>query len=329
MSAKDGPKSTRKLVGLSAYGVFFTGLALILVSVLASEAWHWPEWVGHFVRDLGLLFAAVVAGTILHEKLLRDEMVSTFAEQLDAKLDHFRAQTAAEVHRLLSDKPPNVTGIRQLSEVRRNFSGYYQWVNEQKAQQLFFAGRSVLHRIEADIRARTRSSAVDVIMRKLREGSRIHILLLDPRIDIVGRLAAEEGQTLSAMLGDIATSLKICRALAERLEDEYEGLPPGAELSVRVYDRVPYFAYHRQDDEVIVGFYFDSAKGSTSAAYELVDPETRQTFEEHFVRVRSEAARNTLVEFEGARGRPTFKDHLVETLEAAIEARCQGKPGDG
>lgn len=159
-----------------------------------------------------------------------------------------------------------MTGIRQLSEVRRNYSGYYQWVNEQRPQDLFFAGRSVLHRIDADIRARTGATAADVILRRLKEGSKIHILFLDPRIDIIARLADEEGQTLNAMLGDIDTSLKICRSLAELLEAQYKDLPPGAELSVRVYDRVPYFAYHKQDREVIVGFYFDSAKGSTLAA---------------------------------------------------------------
>ena len=104
------------------------------------------------------------------------------------------------------------------------------------------------------------------------------------------------------------------------LETHYKDLPPGAELSVRVYDRVPYFAYHKQDSEVIVGFYFDSAKGSTSAAYELVDDETRNTFEEHFRRIRSEAAKNTIVEFEGARGRPTYKVDLVDELQRAIEA---------
>ena len=327
-------RASDRIAGLSAYGLVFTGIALILMSVLGAEVWHWSDWIVHFVRDLGLLLAAVMAGTILHEKLLRDEMVSRFTSELDGRFAIHREDTATRVHQLLSDRPPGVTGIRQLSEIRRNFGGYYQWVNEQKAQDLFFAGRSVLHRIDADIRARTGATAADVILRRLKEGSKIHILFLDPRIDIIARLADEEGQTLNAMLGDIATSLRICRKLAELIETQYQDLPPGAELSVRVYNRVPYFAYHKQDSDVIVGFYFDSAKGSTSAAYELVDDETKDTFEEHFVRIRSEAARNTIVEFEGARGRPTYRAELVEELLEVVDAAMSpsmgsaAQPGD-
>jgi hypothetical protein len=319
MSDGEHQRAGYKTAGLSAYGLVLTGLVLILLSVLGAEAWHWPDWVAHFVRDLGLLLAAVMAGTILHEKLLRDEMVSSFTSQLDGELKQLREETAHETYRLLSERPPAATGIRQLSEVRRNFSGYYAWVNEQRPQDLFFAGRSVLHRIDADIRARTGATAADVILRRLKEGSRVYILFLDPRIDIIARLAKEEGQTLNAMLGDIATSLDICEKIASLLQ-EHKDLPLGAELSIRVYDRVPYLAYHKQDAEVIVGFYFDSAKGSTSAAYELVDGVTKQTFEEHFVRIRSEAASNTIVEFEGARGRPTYKADLVAELRKAIQA---------
>ncbi|MCC6698753.1 MAG: hypothetical protein IT365_24225 [Candidatus Hydrogenedentes bacterium] len=318
MSDEQHPSTSYKTAGLVAYGLVFSGLALILLSVLGAEVWHWPEWVVHFIRDVGLLLAAVMAGTILHEKLLRDEMVTSFIHELDEKLDRLREDTAYEVHKLFSEHPPRMTGIRQLGEVRRNFSGYYKWVNEQRSQDLFFAGRSVLHRIDADIRSRTGASAADVILRRLKEGSKINVLFLDPRIDIIGRLADEEGQTLNAMLGDIAKSLVICRKLAELLDKHYQELPPGAALSVRVYDRIPYFAYHRQDTEVIVGFYFDSAKGSSSAAYELVDEETQQTFEEHFVRILSKAASNTIVEFDGARGRPTCNLELIEQLETSI-----------
>ena len=226
-----------------------------------------------------------------------------------------------EVHRLLCERPTQMTGIRKLDEVRRNFSGYYQWVNEQKRQTLFFAGRSVLQRIDADIRDRTGAAAEDVLLRRLREGSVIDILFLDPRISIISRLAQEEGQTLNAMLGDIKVSLGVCRKLAGLLDAHWQELPARAALSIRVYDRVPYFAYHRQDGEAIVGFYFDSAKGSTSAAYELVDDETKEAFEDHFKKIGSDAATNTIVEFDGARGRPKFNAPLVEELEKSIEAK--------
>src|SRR5262249_24088383 len=163
-------------------------------------------------------------------------------------------------------------------------------------QELFFAGRSVLHRIDADIRARTGGSAEEILLRRLKENSKIRILFLDPRTDILNRLAKEEGQTLQAMLGDIATSIGICRRLFDLVLQDFPALQHGAELTIRIYDRVPYFAYHKQDDDVVVGFYFLSTKGSSSAAYEIIDEQTKQVFGDHFIHIMYEAATTTLVE---------------------------------
>lgn len=321
---KHKPARLTTKAGLTAYGLFFTGLSLLLVSVI-SGLLHWPEIITVFIRDLGLLLSAVMAGTILHEKLLRDDMVRLIEEELDQKLkasipeiEESAVRTAKEVHRLFSEHPPRMTGIRLLYDVRRNFPGYYGWMNEQKPQELFFAGRSVLHRIDADIRARATSCAEDILLRRLREGAKIRVLFLDPRIDILKRLADEEGQTLEAMLGDIATSIGICKRLFDLLQKNYASLGPESDITIRVYDRVPYFAYHRQDDQVIVGFYFLSSKGSSSAAYEVIDEETRQVFGDHFVRIFSEAAHNTLVEFDGARGRPRFDQVLFDQLHDCL-----------
>jgi hypothetical protein len=315
------PPSTVKTAGLVAYGLAFTGISLIMLSVLGADNWHWPVWVATFVRDLGLLLAAVMAGTILHEKLLRDETLTTVIAELDQKLEarlpklaDIAQETAEEVHRLFSEHPPGMTGIRFLQDRRRNYFAYYSWVNEQKPQDLFFAGRSVLHRIDADIRTRTGGSAEDVILRRLKEGSKIWIAFLDPRANILDRLAREEGQTPKAMLGDIATSIGICQRLFALLQGNFRALPPGSELTIRVYDRVPYFAYHKQDDQIIVGFYFLSDKGYASAAYELVDEQTKQVFGTHFVRIMSDAASSTLVEFDGAREKPSFDKKLFDNL---------------
>jgi hypothetical protein len=314
-----------KTAGLVAYGLTFTGVSMMMLSVLGAEVWHWPVWLSSFIRDVGLLLAAVMAGTILHEKLLRDEMVHVVVDQLDEKLDsgipklaEVASETAMQTHKLFSESPPRMTGLRLVHDTRRNFAGYYSWVNEQRPQELFFAGRSVLHRIDADIRTRTGTSAEEILLRRLKEGSKITILFLDPRVDILDRLAMEEGQTPQALLGDVATSLGISRRLFELLERDFSNLPPGAELTIRIYDRVPYFAYHKQDDEVIVGFYFLSAKGSSSAAYELIDGATKEAFGDHFVGMLSAAATNVLVEFDGARGRPNFNSALFDQLRDSL-----------
>lgn len=312
----------RKSSGLVAYGLVFTGLFLMILSVLADQSWHWPAVVTDFVKELGLLLSVVMAGTIIHERLLREEMVRIIARELDERLRawipdaHDSARlTAPKAHRLFSEKPPQMTGIKLLHDVRRNYRGYYDWVVEQQPQDLFFAGRSVLHRINADIRARTQSKAEEILFRRLKEGSKIKILFLDPRIDIIKRLADEEGQPQEEMLGDIATSIGICQRLYGLLQQDYINLSPGSELTIRLYDRAPYFAYHRQDDRVIVGFYFFSDKGSSSAAYEIVDDQTKRVFEAHFDRILGEANHSTLVDFDGARRRPRFNERLFSDLK--------------
>jgi hypothetical protein len=317
--------NTAKTAGLIAYGLTFTGLSLVMLSVIGAEVWHWPVWITGFVRDLGLLLAAVMAGTILHEKLMRDETLATVVDELDGKLQariptvtDIALNTATTVHALFTERPPTMQGIRYLHDTRRNYSAYYSWVNEQSAQDLFFAGRSVLHRIDADIRTRGGMSAEEVILRKLKEGSRISVAFLDPRIDILDRLAREEGQKPEAMLKDIATSIGICRQLSSLLQDNFAALQPGSYLTIRIFNRVPYFAYHKQDDQMIVGFYFASDRGDTSAAYELIDAQTKQAFHDHFSRIMAAAAENTLVEFDGARGRPSFDVDLFAKLYAHL-----------
>jgi hypothetical protein len=328
LKSKADMESNSKIrtTGLLIYGLFFTGLCLVMLSAFGSEVLNWPMIVNAFIRDVGLLLSAVMAGTLLHEKLLRDEMMKDIFKNLDERLKE-RIPDCVDnanlisktVHQLFSETPPELKGIKLINDTRRNFAGYYSWVIEQKQQNLFFAGRSVLHRIDADIRSRTDVNAETIILRKLKEGSQLTILFLDPRIDIIDRLANEEGQTPELLLGDIATSLGICKRLFSLLNDNFRQLPNNAGLSIRIYDRVPYFAYHKQGDYIIVGFYFLSGLGSTSAAYELLDKRTKDFFSDHFIRIYSEAS--SVVDFDGGRGRPKFNEKLFKELYSVLETR--------
>ena len=316
---------------LVVYGLFFSGVSMILVSVLGQKVWGWPEWGAVFVRDIGLLLAAVMAGSILHEKLLRDEMLGLLEERLNAKAK----ETAVAVHELFWKHPPGMTGLRRVAEVRRNLSSYYDWVNEQAPQELFFAGRSVLHRIDADVRDRTRGtasegvSAEDMLFRRLKEGSKITILFLDPRIEILPQLAREEGQSTDDMLRAIATSLGVCRRLYDLLQAQCNECPAGAELSIRVYKDVPYFAYHRQGTNVIVGFYFLAMKGFASPAYEPVDEVTTKIFDVHFAKIYTKAVDDFIVEFNDVRGRkPCFNQSLFGELQKYLSGKIGHEADD-
>lgn len=330
---RQGNKNTKKQIYVVAFALLSAGLALIFVSIIGRELRHWPESFTAFARDVGLLLAAVMGATILHEELLREEMFEQWSDDLEQQLDqkvpklHQTAtETANAVHHLFCEHPPQMTGLRLMTKVRRNSAAYYSWVIEQQPQELFFAGRSVLHRIDADIRARMGSSAEDVIFRRLMEGSRITILLLDPRIDFLKRLAEEEGEPWQSLLGNVATSIGVCKRLYALLEREMP--PPGARLTIRIYDEIPYFAYHQQDKEVVIGFYFRSLLGSSSAAYEVLDEVTKNTFKDHFVKIGAAASGTYLIEFDGARGEATFNDGLFEELCAFVRVQLGDKADD-
>jgi hypothetical protein len=262
----------------------------------------------------GLGISLIVAG-----------IVTAFREVAILRLEseEMGEEIATRVHRRLVEAPPTRdVSIRLVSRVRRGYDGYYAWVTSAGARDLFFAGRSVLHRMDADFRARRLPPVEQVLERKLRDGSAVRILFLDPRSELVGRLAREEGQTATMMLSDIATSLGVCRRLHELLARS--PLPATAQLQIRVYDEVPYFSYHRQGEHVIVGFYFVTALGSQSAAFEVVDAPTRSFFEGHFTTLFDRSSDRIVLEVSPNRGTPAFNEELYAELTGHL-ARSLGK----
>lgn len=267
-----------------------TGAVLVLIAGTGKA--------GVLVNGLGL--SLIVAG-----------IVAAFRELVIVRFEG--GETADQVANRLQERflQPG-SGIRLISTVRRGFDGYYRWAISTHRSELFFAGRSVLHRIQADLSERLLQPVEAVIHRKLTEHSEIRVLFLDPRSDLITRLANEEGQPRHAMLADLARSLGICRRLYERLKQSK--LPPDARLHIRVYDEVPHFAYHRDGDDTFVGFYFTSVKGSLTAAFEVIDPDSRTIFEDHFAAVYGRAARARIVEVSPHLAAPDFNSTLYDEL---------------
>jgi hypothetical protein len=230
-------------------------------------------------------------------------------------------ETSAEIAKrvqegMLQILPSASQGIQLVSPVRRGYDGYYRWATTTEPRELFFAGRSVLHRIDADFRNRGLPRVEQVLLRKLQEGSAVRIMFLDPRSDLVSRLAEEEGQTEHGMWSDMATSLGICHRLYQAAKGT--NFPARAQLSIRVYDAVPYFSYHRDNDDVIVGFYFVTALGSQSAAFSVIDEETRSFFGGHFTSIFDHSSGNTILDVTPQRGRPTFNSSLYDEVRIML-----------
>jgi Domain of unknown function (DUF5919) len=271
---------------------------------------------GSLVTGLGL--SLIVAG-----------IVAAFRELVIVPFE--TSDTASQIAARLHDKlfQNEVPGIRQIEEVRRGYEGYYRWVISTQKCDLFFAGRSVLHRIQEDLNKRRTQPVEQVLLGKLAEHSTIRILFLDPRSDLIPRLSREEGQTEEGMLKDLATSLGICRRLHQLILHSPAPLPPGAELHIRVYDEVPHFAYHRQDDDVIIGFYFLSALGSQSGAFEVTDPKTKQFFGNHFASIFDRSSKDgCIIERNPNREEAVFNEGLYAELRTVLIDRLGEKACD-
>ncbi len=271
---------------------------------------------------LVLLHGDTPAGTLVSHigfAFIVDGVLSTFHE---AVLNRFERgdmanEVAESVHAKLQSSPPGLSGIRLISKERKGYAGYYTWVTATGASDLFFAGRSVLHRVDSDIRKRTRERAESILARRLQEGSRIRILFLDPRSGLVERLAREEKQSHERLLEDLARSIGICIRLHAQLATA--ALPPAAHIQICVFDEVPCFAYHHADEQFIVGFYFSSALGHKSGAYEVLDPTTKDFFADHFRSILLRAEDKYIVRVNQHSSRSELNEPLIEEVVRAVQ----------
>lgn len=171
-------------------------------------------------------------------------------------------------------------GLILASQVRRGYRGYYEWVTADGPLNIFIAGRSVLHRIQADLDALKWGKIEDIIINKLKDKSIIKILLIDPRSNLIERLAREEGRQPEHFYANLQESFRTINKIYTIIK-EYK-IQHCAEFSIRLYDKIPYFAYHKVNAKVIVGFYFASSITPNSSAYEVTDEYTMEQFEKHF-----------------------------------------------
>ncbi len=270
-----------------------TGAVFVLVA--------WPGRVGQLISNLGL--ALIVTG-----------LVNVFREVAIFRLEAEESgeQIAKRVHQQMLESSPSTTGIRMIAPVRREHAAYFTWANVKDPQHLFFAGRTVLKSIDIDFKGRGFGTAEQVLARRLKEGADIRILFVDPRSDIVERLAMEEGRPSTAILKDIAKSIGICKRLYALIETAE--LKHQSRLQIRLYEETPYFAYHKVDDKVVIGFYFADAPGCASPAFEVIDAEIKRIFNEHFKSVFIRAAKTTLLSVTTNFAPPDFNENLYQEL---------------
>jgi len=184
-------------------------------------------------------------------------------------------------------------GLKMICFPRKGFWRYHSWFLVTDPQDLFFAGRSVLHRIQEDFRVRRLPSVEEALIRKLEEGSKIKVLFCNPNWGLLPQLAVAEAQPESGLFGDLATSLGIIHRLWEQLKSQKF---PG-EIDIRLYEEIVQYAYQRTENlqshqrEMLIGFYFAQRLGCRSPLFEADDKSIQSEFEDHFVSVFARATK--------------------------------------
>lgn len=99
----------KKLPAAIAYSIFCTGLALLLLSIVSEVGWQPNKVLIDFIRELGLLLSASMAGTLLYEMFVREQMT----KQMIAELSIISEKTAREFR----------SGFRLVHNNRRGYNG--------------------------------------------------------------------------------------------------------------------------------------------------------------------------------------------------------------
>jgi len=239
-------------------------LAGVTISLLAAGV---SGAIGVFAQSLGL--GLIVTGCL-----------AAFQEVVTSPnvMDELRRQ----IDRLAGvlEKP----GLRIVARKRRGEPRYYKWVLENEVQEAFFAGHSILHRVDEDFVSRGLLPVQDALRQKVSEGSKIRILFLDPTWQFLDDIAKAGGQDPVTLRRDLTTTLTICKGLLAKLRNQKF---PGR-LEIRACRAVVQYAFHhvacasRHTDEMLVGFYFADQPGTETPVFETDDTEVRARLRVHF-----------------------------------------------
>ncbi len=283
-----------KTVTLLAYALFISGLAFVLLGSIGEEH-KWRQWQTTLCLELGLLLSVIAVGTFIHEYFLREET---------------ERRTLERIGQILHPK-----SLRQVAKNRREFVGYYGWTNR-KTRKLVIAGRACLHIMNQRLRGRL----VDHIVRRLKKTCDITIMILDPRSRLTGILDitdADESANLRSKLPNFVTAFQLCEKLSQNVLNKDKDLGEGS-LSVLVYDHIPYFAYHQEDDRMFVAFYFLQVEGR-SPVFEVLSPEVQKLFGDHIEKLRSNPKSTTLLTYNPVLKRRWFNKELFDSIMTYCE----------
>lgn len=189
---------------------------------------------------------------------------------------------------------------------------------------MFFAGRSVLHRMKKDFEDRGLPAIHEALIQKMKTGSKIRILFLNPTWDLIEAIASQEGRTSARELySDLKTTCLIVNELWKGLKCT---APLVGSIEIRIYQEISQYAYHYTKDlasgrvEMFVGFYFAEQLGWQSALFQVYSADIQRTFERHFARL-FERAQLLLTYPSGGAGLESFDNISYQAALSFLESK--------
>lgn len=247
--------------------VLFGVVMLFVGATIALLVNNVSNPIGVLSRNLGLALIVTGTVTIFQEAILSPLRTDEIKDGFD------------RVFEILA-KP----GIRVIAPQRQGYSGYHKWLLDKSHQDLFFAGHSVLHRVDADFSSLGLLSVEKAMKQKVAESSSIRILFLDPTWDSLSLVANAEKQDTNDLRAALATTLGICKKLWTAIENER--LP--GQIEIHTCREFTHYAFHNvvnkenNEAEMLLGFYFASIIGTRSPLFLVENEQIKEYFEAHF-----------------------------------------------
>jgi hypothetical protein len=283
----------RKLKILSPFIIIALGIILALVPFSLSE----PSIYKQIVLAIGL--STIVSGIVklIHEFVnfgIESEEIAEKAVSKASRSDTLADFISDRVARRVKEQVQSITaGISELSEHREDYPVYKEiWLSEEK-QEIKILGRSVMDKIHQDLNQFVKKSAVWGIKTKLLRGSKITIILLDPRSPLVRQIADGEGRLSTDILRDLKKSVKICTELYRDLLNVT--FSPGSTrwaLKIKFIDQIQYITYtditgpDPEKCKTIIGFYLNQI-GFKQPSFRVVDRKMKTYFDDYFKALES------------------------------------------
>jgi hypothetical protein len=275
---------------ISIPSILFSVVMLLLGAVVVLLTSGMSSAAGELWQRIGLAF--IVTGVVV---LFQESVVARFkADDSDERFGnlHSRIETLgtkidASFRDFDESYGTKALAIRLISLQRAGYDNYHHWLVHMMPESLFFAGHSVLHRVQIDMDRRGLGSLEDSLLKKVSGGSRIRILFLDPRWEFISRIAEGENQAPEKMMADLAITLGICRRLWTKLDEPGSQSLSGT-VEIRICQEIQQYAYHSSTNletgktDMMIGLYFAKKLGMHSPLFAVEHREVQEILSAHF-----------------------------------------------